>query len=118
MKKFYLPMIALSCMLVLDACTSKNPHPMDMTKAVQSATTRADHLALAQHYEEAAAAAEAKVAEHKQLLIQYRQKSYLYGKEIYNFEEHCEALIHLYEQTANSNRKMAEMHRKVAQASP
>ncbi len=91
---------------------------MDMTQAVQSASTRADHLALAQHYEEAAAAAQTKVAEHKQLLVQYRAKSYLYGKDVYNFEEHCEGLIHLYQQTANANLKMAEMHRKLAQASP
>lgn len=116
-KNHYLPLIALSCVLVLDACTSKSPHRMDMTKAVQSATTRADHLALAQHYEEAAAAADASVAEHQQLLVQYREKAYLYGKGIYNFEEHCEALIRTYQQAATFNRKMAEMHRKLAQAS-
>lgn len=117
MKNSLLPVIALSCLFALDACTAKNPHPMDMTTAVGSAATSADHMALARHYEEAAADAQAKVAEHKKLLAQYKEKSYLYGKGIYNFEEHCDALIRIYQQAVDANLKMAEMHKKLAQAS-
>ena len=40
---------------LLAACAEKNPHPMDMSQAVQSAASKADHEALAEHYEEAAA---------------------------------------------------------------
>lgn len=115
MKSYHVPAFALSCMLALGACASKDPHPMDMSKAVGSAATPADHLALARHYEEAAADAQAKVAEHKQLLLKYKEKGYLYGKNIYNFEEHCDALIRIYQQAADANLKMAEMHKKLAQ---
>ncbi len=114
MKKYSLSFIVLFCTLALNACSARNPHSMDMTKAVQSASTNADHLALAQHYQEAAAEAQAKVAEHQQLLEQYRQKSYMYGKDIYNFEEHCEALMRIYQQAADANLKLAAMHRKLA----
>jgi ABC-type Fe3+-citrate transport system substrate-binding protein len=58
------------------ACAERNPHPMDMSQAVQNAQTKADHQALAEHYEEAAKEMQAKVDEHKKLLSQYVSKSY------------------------------------------
>lgn len=70
---------------VLVACSEMQPHPMDMTQAVQNAKTQADHEALARHYEEAAAEMQAKVDEHKKLLDQYQAKSYLYGKQADTF---------------------------------
>jgi hypothetical protein len=45
---------------------------MDMTQAVQSASSKADHEALAEHYEETAAEMQLKVDEHKKLLAQYQ----------------------------------------------
>ena len=39
---------------LLAACAEMNPHPMDMSQAVQNAKSKADHEALAEHYEEAA----------------------------------------------------------------
>lgn len=115
MKSYYVPIVALSFLLAISACATRDPHPMDMSKAVASAESPADHLALARHYEEAAADAQAKVAEHKQLLAKYKEKGYLYGKGIYNFEEHCDALIRIYQQAADANLKMAELHKKLAQ---
>ena len=47
----YLAIVAGFGLLV--SC-SINPHPMDMTQAVQNARTRNDHEALAQHYEDVA----------------------------------------------------------------
>ena len=118
MKLRPLPFVALACLLALAACAQKNPHPMDMSQAVQTATSKADHLALAQHYEEAAAAAQAQVKEHQKTMVQYEEKPYLYGKDIYNVEEHCAALINLYQQAADANLKLAAMHRKLAAAAP
>jgi len=98
---------------LLVACSEMNPHPMDMTQAVQSATTKADHEALAKHYEEAAQELQLKVEEHKKLLNQYRSKSYLYGRQAQSFENHCEALINAYEKAAQANLSMAAMHRQM-----
>jgi hypothetical protein len=104
---------------LLASCAQPNPHPMDMTVAVQSAKTRADHEALAAHYEQAAKDAEAKVEEHQQILAAFKKdphdypKTYLGG----NFESHCMRLIHSYEQAAEANREMAKMHRRIAEES-
>lgn len=97
------------------ACTEMKPHPMDMSQAVQSASTKADHEALAKHYDEAADEMQVKVDEHKKLLSQYQSKSYLYGKQGESFKEHCQMLIDAYEKAAEANRAMAEAHRAMAQ---
>lgn len=99
---------------LLVGCAQLNPHPMDMTVAVQNAKTSADHEALAAHYEEAAKDAEAKVEEHRKLLDQYKTKSYLYGKQAASFQAHCEGLIYSFQQIAKANAEMAEMHRQMA----
>ena len=62
---------------LLTACAEMNPHPMDMSKTVQSATSKADHEELAEHYDEAAKEMQFKVDEHKKLLDQYQSHSYL-----------------------------------------
>jgi len=98
---------------LLASCAQPNPHPMDMTVAVQSAKSSADHEALAQHYEQAAKDAEIKVKEHKKLLDQYQMHSYLYGRQAAMFKAHCEALIRSYEQVANANAEMAKIHRQL-----
>jgi hypothetical protein len=98
---------------LLASCAQPNPHPMDMTAAIQNAKTPTDHQALAEHYEEAAKAAEAKVEEHKKLLDQYKAHSYLYGKQAASFEAHCEALINSYRKVADANSQMAAMHRQM-----
>jgi hypothetical protein len=107
---------ALILMLgVLIGCAEMNPHPMDMTQALQNASSAADHEALAQHYEAAAKEMQAKVEEHKKLLAQYEAKSYLYGRQAIQFRAHCESLINSYEKAVEANLSMARMHRQMAQ---
>jgi hypothetical protein len=98
---------------LLGSCTI-NPHPMDMTQAVQSAKTRSDHESLAKHYEDAAKEMQAKVAEHKKMLAQYETRKSLYGKQAQSLISHCQGLIRIYEQAAAENRSMAESHRQMA----
>jgi len=98
---------------LLTACAEMNPHPMDMSQAVQSAESKADHEALAKHYDEAADEMQLKVDEHKKLLSQYESKAYLYGRQAEDFKAHCLRLIDVYEKAVDSNRKMAEMHRQM-----
>jgi endonuclease III len=97
------------------ACAEMNPHPMDMSQAVQNATSKADHEALAKHYEEAADEMQVKVDEHEKLLSQYQSKSYLYGKQAETFKQHCQVLINAYGSAVDANRAMAEAHRGMAQ---
>lgn len=114
MKTYTLITLVLALGL-LTACAEMNPHPMDMGQAVLNAETKADHEALAKHYDEEANEMQLKVDEHKKLLSQYESKSYLYGRQAQSFKDHCQWLINAYEKAVESNRKMAEMHRGMAQ---
>lgn len=98
---------------VLSSCTI-NPHPMDMTQAVQSARTRSDHESLATHYEQAAKEMQAKVAAHKKMLAQYDANRGINAREAQNLISHCEGLIRAYERAATENLNMAKSHRQLA----
>jgi cytochrome c556 len=96
---------------LIAACAEMNPHPMDMSAAVRNAGSKADHEALAQHYEEVAKEMQVKVDEHKRLLSEYESKSYLYGRQAQDFKAHCQRLIDAYEKAAEENLSMAKLHR-------
>lgn len=100
-------------LVLLDGCGGINPHPMDMSQAVQNAESKADHEALAEHYEAAAAEMQAKAEEHKKLLAQYESKSYRYGRQAQDLKAHCQNLINDYERAAEENLIMAKMHRQM-----
>ena len=104
---------AIALLGLLGSCTI-NPHPMDMTQAVQRANTRSDQAALAKHYEDAAREMQAKADEHKKLLAQYQEKKSLYGKHAQDLMNHCQGLIRVYEQAAADNLSMAKSHREIA----
>ncbi|MDD5580755.1 MAG: hypothetical protein PHY16_15950 [Methylobacter sp.] len=106
--------IFLLALGLLAACAEMNPHPMDMDLAVQNAESKADHEALAKHYEEAAQEMQVKVDEHKKLLSQYESKSYLYGRQAEDIKAHCQRLIDVYEKAAEENLSMAKLHREMA----
>ncbi len=105
---------ALLSMFGLLLSCAINPHPMDMTQAVQNAKTRSDHEALAKHYEDAAKEMQAKAEEHKQLIAQYQANRSLYGKQYQSLVSHCQGLMRIYEQAAAENMSMAESHRQMA----
>lgn len=88
---------------------------MDMSQALLNAETKADHEALAKHYDEAADEMQVEVGEHKKLLSQYESKAYLFGRQAEDLKAHCESLVNAYEKAVASNRKMAKMHRNMAQ---
>ncbi|MFZ2170706.1 MAG: hypothetical protein WAW61_13860, partial [Methylococcaceae bacterium] len=98
---------------LLVACAERNPHPMDMTQAVQNAETKANHEALAEHYEDAAKEMQDKVDEHKKLLSQYESKSYLYGRQAQDLKAHGQRLIDVYKKAAEENLSMAKLHREM-----
>jgi endonuclease III len=114
MKKIIL-LAALMAIALMSACAEMDSHPMDMNQTVKNAETKADHEALAKHYDEAADAMQVKVDEHKKLLGQYESKAYLYGRQTQSFKDHCQWLLNAYEKAVDENRKMAELHRAMVQ---
>lgn len=105
-------LVAIFSLLV--SCTI-NPHPMDMTQAIQDAKSPSDHEALAKHYEDAAKEMQAKAEEHRRLLAKYEaRKNVFYGKQGGSLVSHCQGLVRSYEQAAAENRSMAEGHRQMA----
>jgi hypothetical protein len=113
MKRAVFAFLALPILL---ASCSINPHPMDMTAAIQAAKTPADHEALARHYDDAAKDMQRQADEHKQMLSQYEANKALYGKQYQTLTSHCQGLIRIYEQAAAENAAMAESHRQMAAA--
>jgi hypothetical protein len=111
--KTSLALVAVFGLGLLVSCTI-NPHPMDMTQAVQSATTRGDHENLAKHYEDAAKEMQEKAADHKRMLARYEANKGLYGKNAQSLISHCQGLVRIYEQAAAENKSMAESHRQIA----
>jgi hypothetical protein len=95
------------------ACSEMNPHPMDMSQAVENADSKADQEALAKHYEEVAREMQLKAEEHKKLLSHYESKGYLYGKKVLDLQAHCRRLIDSYEKAAEENLEMAKLHRQM-----
>jgi endonuclease III len=104
--------VALLLLNFVTACSEVNPHPMDMTQLVQNAKTHEDHEALAKHYDDAAQEAQAKLVEHEKLLEKYQTGSY--GRQAQPLKNHCEFLVRTYKQAVESNKAMADVHRKMA----
>lgn len=73
-----------------------------------------NHQTLAKYYEDSAAEMRVKAEEHKLLLEQYEDKSYLYGKKAQDLQAHAAALIRKYEQSAEADAKKADTHRHIA----
>jgi hypothetical protein len=113
MKKTTAGLAVAALLTALTSC-SINPHPMDMTQAVQSAKTGGDHEALAKHYDDAAKEMRVKAEEHKRLLAYYQANKDLYRKQAQDLINHCQGLIRVYEQAAAENSSMAKSHREIA----
>jgi len=111
--KFGVLLLFISVSLVSCAHLN-NPHPMDMSQAIQNAKIPSDHEALAKHYEDTAKEMQSKVQEHKKMLEQYEAQRQFYGKRGMDMESMCKALIQYYGQAAEMNMEMAKSHRKMA----
>jgi hypothetical protein len=98
---------------LLAACTNTNPHATDMDDLAMRSETKADHEALAEHYQEAAEEMQAKADQDKKLLNQYESKSYLYGRQAEDLKASCQRLIDVYEKAAQENLSMSKMHRQM-----
>ncbi|ARO88821.1 hypothetical protein EBAPG3_014165 [Nitrosospira lacus] len=86
----------------------------EIRAAAQNAVTRSDHESIAKFYENTAAQMQAKVKEQKELLEQYENKSYLYGRRAQDLQSHTAALIRDYEKSVEASTQTATLHRQMA----
>ncbi len=101
----------LAVLGLLASCAQMALHPMDMSQAVKSAKTSADHEALAKHYEETAKRMQAKAQQQRNMLEKYGIRTDV-GAD--NQMEYSQVLIRRYEEAAEANMSMAASHRKMA----
>ncbi|WON73673.1 hypothetical protein [Nitrosospira sp. Is2] len=105
----------LGALALVASCAHVDPRPADMTRAEKSAKTRADHIALANQYDEAAKALQAKAEAEKRELEEYINHAPYYGRQTEDLKEHSDALVRMYEEAAEKNRRMADAHRRMAE---
>lgn len=98
----------------LTACTHTNPFPINMSEAVQKASSPCDHEGLSKHYEDTAEKLNFMIKEHKKALSAYGAVTSKYEKEGPDFQNQTEILINLYEQAAKVNANMANSHKTIA----
>lgn len=103
-------------LISLNACASreKSPRPHNWARAVQTAETRENHEALAQHYDEVAQQMLADAEEEKAMLEQYQAKPHKYGKRILDLKARATAMIRDFELAAEESKQMADYHRQLA----
>ncbi|HVW65235.1 MAG TPA: hypothetical protein VHB01_09475 [Nitrosospira sp.] len=86
----------------------------EIRAAAQNAVTAGEHLAVAKSYEDMATQMKAKAQEQQDLLEQYQNKSYMYGRQAQDLQSQTEALARRYEATASATMKEAALHRQIA----
>jgi hypothetical protein len=101
-------------LLSLLAVLSSPAFSFDVDSAVQNAATARDHEVVAKYYQEVAKEMQAKEREQKQLLDEYQNHSYLYGRQAQDLQAHTEALARKYEKEAKASMKEAELHHQMA----
>lgn len=101
---------------LLVACTQQITHPTHpIDIALENAKTKADHEALAAHYEQTAEEMRQKEGEHKKILDDFLTHKHKYSKlAVRGFEGHCKKLIRIYGEAVVSNLDMAKLHRELA----
>jgi hypothetical protein len=104
-----------TALLSVSACTPVGKMTHDMDTIIQSATTKADHEALAAHYEQEAKALQDKAVEHRKMAQTYASSGWPRNR---GLAEHCETIASAYQTAAKENLALAKEHRELAEAAP
>ena len=107
--------VALLVALALPVPGRAAGEPVDIDKMITDAKTPADHEAIAVYYDQQAADARAKAAEHRKMGDSYRKAGGALQHKTH-FHEHCEALVREYDAAARDYAAMAAAHRQMAKA--
>jgi hypothetical protein len=85
----------------------------DLDKMIENANTAADHRAIAAVYEKQAQDADAKAAEHSEMVSEYKKAGgALINKQ--HVDAHCDSLVGLYKKIAKENEALAKAHEAMA----
>ena len=109
--------ISLAALLLVSACArpvGKMAHDMDTM--IQNASTKADHEALATHYEQEVKALQGKAADHRRMAEAYAKNGYIKTKT--NLVQHCNLLTSKYQEAASEYSELAKQHRQLAAEGP
>ena len=107
-------LLAFLASILLVNCTQDFYQSMDMSVAIQNAKTKADHEALAAHYEQMAHQMQLNVEEHKKNLDEYQALFPPYDRQFIQLKYHCTQLIKIYTQAEKENLELARLHRQIA----
>ncbi len=98
----------------MSGCAQQSAKPTDIGATIKSTDTKAEHLALADHYAQVAKDAEAKAAEEQKIQLEWQNHRYLDPKHAEDTAEHYNALIQHYQEIAKTNRALADLQRSIA----
>ena len=116
---------ALLALTSLSAAAQEKPTPAGeqdasaITHLVETAKTKADHEAIAKHFEEEAAQFDKKAEEHQRLAKLYHMGQGAGPKaSTVSLASHCDDLVKNFKAAAADAHAMANLHREVAKALP
>jgi hypothetical protein len=104
---------ALLIATVLPMVTQSLEEGGSLVEMVKNAKTKADHEALASHYEIEAKSLQAKAEEHRRTGEVYGVMPYTL-KSAVTFTQHCNSVASDYEKAADENRALAKLHHELA----
>ena len=109
-------LVSSAVLASMEACAPVGKMTHDMDTVIQSATTKADHEALAAHYEQEAKALQDKATEHQKMARAYTGSVYTRTKT--SLAQHCGTLATKYQEAAKENLELAKQHRELAAEVP
>lgn len=106
--------VLLLCIVLAGCAGNPKPPSAELQQQIESARTRADHEALAAHYDRQADAARTSAAEHRQMAKTYALMIGI-GRSAASIPAHCEALVTKYEGIAADYERIASDHRRMGE---
>ena len=117
MNEVWRAVLVVGLLTLVGACSPIGKMTHDMDKAILGASTKADHEALAAHYEQEAKALQAKAVEHDIMAASYSKPGYAASPKA-DLPQHCRQLASRYREAARENLELARSHRELAAGAP
>lgn len=114
LRKYLMAVPMLSLLISCAQMGSVDTQVAENRKTAINAKTHSEHNKLASYYDNLAKEMSAKAEEKKELLADYNDHSYYYGRQGQDFKSHTLANIRYYEQAVEDSVQQANFHRKIA----
>lgn len=102
----------LVLMMGLPVVSQSTEPEASLEDMITNAKTKADHEALAHHYELQAKALTGKAEKHRRMGKAYGGARFY--KSTTTFAQHCNTIAHDYEEAAKQHKALADLHRQLA----